>query len=769
MSLWPRLRRRSRGRKRSSSKPNPYSNIGLDKLAVVHAEFDAQRALFAAEKGVPVSVVRFISGSQRGWTLLPTSAVGPAPADADHYSSTSSSGLSSPDWVSAPFPARSRPRALKLPSPDTSASEGAPGGSGTFQFSPPESPSPAEIEAFASSPSPSPSSSPASANAGRADSSELRNSNVEGSLIPAEEYLSRNPQAAHTASVLFVSLGVFSSAVGFGTAFALILSSWRRGSSTLKRIFSILATHLVSAIRPSLLVKGSRNSLSGKSASLAEEEEEAAAEAEMKVTPAAPIAPIFSKETGDAEVARISSFAFPVLPQNNSVGTPIFRGPPESHALVAAPELNPIVTSIKVVAVSSQPGSPAFDASKGAPKPCQKLKARIFKCHPPRKVTPATSENSSTEEDGQETVLEVDPAMGAHNGLTDSPRDSPRCKRLSFIRRRAKSKKGLESDEQSGLSAESEFEDVSSPVTRVVAVRASRSQEILASRNPNSDAAAPSSRLKVSRSQELKQSLRNLKHKIKSHELAAPSAANAPEMPLESAAVDLHKMAFPFKHDADSSNCSSPTTLGPNSSSKAEKRRGSSKCLLRKLSNESDKSGELGPASPRSTTISQTSTKLSKCMTAQPSRMTTERTSTIDCKPELRKVKTTVARMPLPADHGELARSPVLDRETLGALLVLAVLGFLLLGRIPAILGTACLCLVLSHVQKFLSHNLTPREKERLASKSGVGAGVGLSRLGGSSPPNSLGQGNPVVDVQSSEYRKKVLLEGFLDRGNRRN
>ncbi|KAG6541233.1 hypothetical protein Mapa_017394 [Marchantia paleacea] len=764
MSFWPRLRRRSRGRKRSISKPNPYSNIGLDKLAVVHAEFDAQRALFAAEKGVPVSVVRFISGSQRGWTLLPTSAVSPVPVEADHYSSTSSSVLSSPARGSAPFPASFRPRALKPLSAGKSASEAAPGGSGTFQFSPPDSLSSAEIEAIVSSSStstsPSPSSPSASANAGSSNSTELRSSNVEGTLIPADEYQARNYKASQTASVLLVSLGVFSSAIGFSTAFALIVSSWKRGRSTLKRIFSILATHLVSAIRPSLLVKGLRNAVTGESISLAEEG------AEMKVTPATPIAPILSRETGDAEVARISSFAFPVLSRDNSVVTPIFRVHQESQALVAAPELNPIVTSIKVVAVSSQPGSPAFDGSKGAQKSCQKLKARIFKCHPPRKITPATSENSSTEEDVSESALEVDPVM------IDSPRDSPRCKRLSFIRRRAKSKKGLESDELSGQSAESEFEDVSSPVTRVVAVKSSISQEILTSRNPNSDAAAPSSRLKVSRSQELKLSFMNLKHKIKSHELPASSVANAPEMqqqlPLESDTVEvLDKMAFPFKHDADSSNCSTPTTPGPNSSSKAEKRKGSSTCLLRKLSNESEKSGELGLASPRSTTPSQTSNRLSKSITSYPSRMITERNTVIECKPELRKVKTTVARVPLPADHGELARSPVLDRETLGSLLVLAVLGFLLLGRIPAILGTACLCLVLSHVQKFLSNNMTPREKERLASKGGVG--VGLSRLGGSSPPNSLGQGNPVVDVQSSEYRKKVLLEGFLDRGNRRN
>ncbi|KAL3676727.1 hypothetical protein R1sor_026675 [Riccia sorocarpa] len=66
--------------------PNPYSGIGLDKLAQAHRELDAQRARFAAEKRMPVSAVRFASGSGRGWILLPRSAISSSSQGA-HYDS----------------------------------------------------------------------------------------------------------------------------------------------------------------------------------------------------------------------------------------------------------------------------------------------------------------------------------------------------------------------------------------------------------------------------------------------------------------------------------------------------------------------------------------------------------------------------------------------------------------------------------------------------------------------------------------------------------
>ncbi|KAL3676726.1 hypothetical protein R1sor_026674 [Riccia sorocarpa] len=309
------------------------------------------------------------------------------------------------------------------------------------------------------------------------------------------------------------------------------------------------------------------------------------------------------------------------------------------------PNLKPIITSVRVVAVSSQPSSPvaAFEVdSKG----CHKLKAKIFKCNSSKKIIPvATNLNLSVDEE-------------VESPLAQSPRSAAdslsRCKcrkKLSFKSRRSTSL--LQPTEVENhptgkfTPTEIELEDPNPP-------EGSSSPEVLISRNPNNDDIAVfngGNKIKGSKSCELKLAFENLKKK---------------------------------KH----------------------------------------RSQELYPTS-----------ELQNCCL--------------------------VILAPSPAlGRGEPIRNLVLDGDISGRFLVLAVLALLLVGKVPAILGTTCLCLVLSHVQKFLSHNMTPLQRERLAA----------SRDGSASPEFSRIRGSPAGsgDVQSSDYRNKVLIEGFLQKGKGR-
>ncbi|KAL2653608.1 hypothetical protein R1flu_021736 [Riccia fluitans] len=731
MSFWPKLRKRSlRGRKKSttnSSRPNPYSSIGLDKLALARAELDAQRAQFAAEKGVPISAVRFVSGSARGWILLPRSAISPTP-DYDPSSSPSSFNLStassSPErsgsaqrTANSTTSIPSQPQKLtpptdsvcngpldpSIPGSNNSSSSSPSSKDGEFRCSSSTDGAPV-LQRISETPVGS---------SFRTISAEI----IDPSTLTKKEHGALSVKASNTATVVLVSLSVLSTTIGSNGLVAVIQSFWNGLKLSSVRALTVLATCLISAVwqhsSTFRLKQSTRNIVSTLPVQTTTAED--LPRAEMKVTAAAapfsPISPLKgTKDVAAAADSPRSSFAFPILSRDSSVSvsTPNFQiiqqqenqllqgGKVRTLAEDGIPKLKPIITPVRVVAVSSsQPSSPA-----ALQKPSQKLKARIFKCHTPKKSTASENPNSSADEGATMDAEDASTAWAESPRVADSP---TRYKRLSFKTRRSKSSlKEAETDDNppSGQSSpERELENVQ-------VNNGSKSPEVLASRNPN-NVSADGGGKKMSRSCELRFSFKNLKKKKdnRSEELYPTAAADCQPLALETVAVKgLEELAFPFNNQFQNGS-ESPVN-------KSEKKKSSSAKLLSCDFDKSREGNVATPLTPRSGT-STTTSRFSKSNTTPVPRVV-EKNMVLDYRPELRKVKTRVAQQLPPPPAGE--PSPVLNRDILGTFLVLAVLAFLLLGKIPAILGTASLCLVLSHVQKFLWVNMTPLQRERLAS-----------------------------------------------------
>ncbi|KAL2611491.1 hypothetical protein R1flu_023183 [Riccia fluitans] len=511
----------------------------------------------------------------------------------------------------------------------------------------------------------------------------------------------------------------------------------------------------------------------------------------LKTSTATPNVPVREATTSSEETdgsPRRLSFAFPILSaeDENDFSARLSVSPAVDLTQKtdgSSQVKKPIITTIKVVAVSSsRPGSPAFEANKFNQKPCHKFKARIFKCRQPRnsKVTSATSPTSSNEEDGsmhnniddtQETEDSLHTPESSTEStdspksrrfsflkrrrVTDSPRrsidstestespritDSPRFKRLPFIKRRSMPKSPLRGSDVegqlSGQSAtESEIEEL--PGFKI--------------ESPSPPPPVTDGGKKVSRSQELKVAFRNFKKRYKSQEIL-PTSEEDSQLGLDMATVEeLDELAFPFNHQKKADKKSTPKSN-----------------LVPKLTKcKSDKSVDKSLVLSSSTVVA-TGTNLNKSLSScLPRTSSAEKSTFIDHRLPLRKVKTLVAT---PAAAEAPVGSSLLDSEISGTFLVLAVLGFLLVGKIPAILGTACLCLVISRVQKLRAYSMTSRQREEIVASRR--AATGLSRLGGTSPPHNSyggGDGSPAfIDVNSRDYRKKVVMDGFLDRGNRK-
>ncbi|KAL3682787.1 hypothetical protein R1sor_000809 [Riccia sorocarpa] len=440
----------------------------------------------------------------------------------------------------------------------------------------------------------------------------------------------------------------------------------------------------------------------------------------------------------------------------------------------------------EVLAVSSsQPESPTFQGAElelTTQKPHHKLRSRIFKCHRTRNVdvmdpdsgsgeegsamdqpegqelsTPGTHEespevtNSNSNSNSNSTLFPElpdstdSPKVGGrfsaflkrrkgtdHSLLesTDSPRsttDSPR-KRLAFIRRRSIPKSSAKESEPDGLlsaatsATESEIEEA---VSQVVADKLA--DPVIDKKDAVAAAVAVAGgETKVSRSQELKMRLRNFKKRYKHQE-------NLPTSDEESQRLDVTTVK-----ELDV-NRQTNTILG----NKEEKKIKS--CLSHK--SDSDKSRDKGAAASSSTTIPTTS----RLNNAQSSNLSRTSSAFNNSQPKA----TTLAIQERGFEVGSM-----LDSEISGTFLVLAILGFLLVGKTTAILCTACLCIVISRVQQVRAISMTPRQQEELALSRKVRF-TGVSRPGGS-PLHSYGggDGSPAIDVYSTDYRKKI--HGFL-------
>ncbi|CAM6087718.1 unnamed protein product [Calypogeia fissa] len=834
MSFWPRLRRRSRGRKRSASKSsnsnnnNPYSSSrDIDEYKVVHEELQAQRADFASEKGVSIELVRFLSRSSRGWVHLPSpseetpsSGTTPRPSQDGEVTPILLTPYASEEF-SLP------PPAVPLPShgaPDEVQSrDREEGGRSSQQRG-------AESSAESSSVSSSVESTVGMGLDRRGDSRNVCR------LVVSRKFKDEAwMQIRKTAAVLYVKVLVFSRALGASTAFAftvaIFVDIWNRGKGTFHRVFSALATQLLTRLKPYLFLQLLNNNNKPASTlirapqaptpaapqpSSGETEEFPASDA-MKVSPVS--------EDSSAQDLRSSSFAFPVLVKEASTSSsPRFP-------------VNPRLADSQL----QQVGSPSEEASSSSPsplaesnklpstRPCHKLKSKLFKCSPARKgenFSPSAAESSQSN-GGQ--------SSGALSSSASSSGNVSPARGKSSSKKKASSSSCVSGSAIIG--SEEEYDEVDQPTSSSSSSlkppkKVTRSHELLFFRSPNANrrkemmmavskeisvSSSTSSALpstsgmrNLSRSQELKFSLKNLgRKKVSRSQEFTPSS---PPLPLQHLALPkstvegLEALAFPFKIAEEKPSL--PSSPRQSSSFATRKKSGLSKSLSVEPTYEKHGTTK-GMESPRSSTASAGGSSKggkSKSTAASSSSMclssskasSSAMLAAAELKPKLKKVKTAVS---IPAgssklhndlrrvktavisssNHhpvtsqiaaGELGRSQVLSREILGSILLLSILASLLLGRIPAILCTSCICLILSHIQRLLHKHLTPKDMELLKRSSGMSR---LHHASSSSPnlPSSgySSSGSPLHEkfgLQSSEYRKRVVIEGLLDRGNRR-
>ncbi|CAM6093186.1 unnamed protein product [Calypogeia fissa] len=817
MSFWPRLRRRSRGRKRSASKSsnsnnnNPYSSSrDIDEYKVVHEELQAQRAEFASEKGVSIELVRFLSRSSRGWVHLPS------PSE-----ETPSSGTTPrPSQDGAVTPILLTPYAseeFSLPPPAVPLpSHGAPDEVQSQQQG-------AESSAELSSVSSSVESIVGMGLDRRGDSRNVCR------LVVSRKFKDEAwMQLRKTAAVLYVKVLVFSRALGASTAFAftvaIFVDIWNRGKGTFHHVFSALATQLLTRLKPYLFLQLLNNNNKPASTlvrapqaptpaapqpSSGETEEFPASDA-MKVSPIS--------EDSSAQDLRSSSFAFPVLVKEATTSSsPRFP-------------VNPRLADSQL----QQVGSPTEEASSPSPsplaesnklpstRPCHKLKSKLFKSSPARKgenFSPSAAESSQSNgalSSSASSSGNVSPARGKRSWKKKASSSS--CISGSAI-----------------IGSEEEYDEVDQPTSSSSLKppkKVTRSHELLFFRSPNANrrkemmmavskeisvSSSTSSALpstsgmrNLSRSQELKFSLKNLgRKKVSRSQEFTPSSPPSPLQHLalpKSTVEGLEALAFPFKIAEEKPSL--PSSPRQSSSFASRKKSGLSKSLCVEPTYEKHSTTK-GMESPRSSIASaggsskggkskSTAASSSSICLSSSKASSSAMLAAAELKPKLKKVRTAVSipagsskphhdlRRVKPAvisssNHhpvgsqiaaGELGRSQVLSREILGSILLLSILASLLLGRIPAILCTSCICLILSHIQRLLHKHLTPKDMELLKRSSG------MSRLhhASSSPPNlpSSGfssSGSPLHEkfgLQSSEYRKRVVIEGLLDRGNRR-
>jgi hypothetical protein len=588
-----------------------------------------------------------------------------------------------------------------------------------------------------------------------------------------------------TAAVLYVKVLVFSRALGASTAFAftfaVVVDIWNRGKGTFRRVFSALATQLWTTLKPYLSLQQSKSTATllrapHKAVPQASVPEVSSVSNEMKVSPV----------NGDSPLdLRSSSFAFPVLTKDLVPTSPRFainQKPGDSQQIGSPVD--------EIVPVSA----PLVESNKLPTVKHCKLTSKLFKSSQDRK-----GENSSPSNE----VSQLNDVISS----SGSSCNSPRCGKGS--------KKKASSILRKSSNFSEYFDEVEQPPSSLKPPKKiTRSHELLFFRSPHNYkrkestgmkeiptmSSVPSGRVQnVSRSSDFSLKAIGKRNVSRSEEFIS----SAPAYPLENLALPtstvekLETLAFPFKAERRGHQKDRRSSLPCSPREYTPSKRGNNMSKLMAVEPSFDKYSSKGKES-RSSSPSKSgkggrsTTSSSSSSTSVSSSKASAMLAAAELKPKLRKVRTAVCLSagsehhglgpdhvlrvkkspPIPTQTVELGRSQVVNREIVGSILLLSVLGFLLLGRVPAIFCTACLFLILSHLQRFVLTRLTPRDVELLQRTSGI------SRLhhATSAPPelssgNSSIHGSPAYGnsaLQSSEYRKRVVIEGLLDRGNRR-
>ncbi len=143
--------------------------------------------------------------------------------------------------------------------------------------------------------------------------------------------------------------------------------------------------------------------------------------------------------------------------------------------------------------------------------------------------------------------------------------------------------------------------------------------------------------------------------------------------------------------------------------------------------------------------------------------------TTMGCALGLRNIKTSILQMVEERREMTMMHSsssaPVLEREEIWPLCgVLVALLFLLAGRVPAVLATSIFFLVLSQIEKLRCCRGHGHGKEVVPYRANMEASRKLnSNPTPGSPVSSPHRG----DINSREYRKRIIMEGLLERNRR--
>ncbi|CAM6046315.1 unnamed protein product [Sphagnum compactum] len=143
--------------------------------------------------------------------------------------------------------------------------------------------------------------------------------------------------------------------------------------------------------------------------------------------------------------------------------------------------------------------------------------------------------------------------------------------------------------------------------------------------------------------------------------------------------------------------------------------------------------------------------------------------TTMACTLGLRNIKTSILQMVEERREMKMMYSsssaPVLEREEIWLLCgVLVALLFLLVGRVPAVLATSIFFLVLSQIEKLRCCRGHGRGKEVVPYRANMEAS---RKLNSNSTPGSPVSSPHRGDINSREYRKRIIMEGLLERNRR--
>jgi hypothetical protein len=143
--------------------------------------------------------------------------------------------------------------------------------------------------------------------------------------------------------------------------------------------------------------------------------------------------------------------------------------------------------------------------------------------------------------------------------------------------------------------------------------------------------------------------------------------------------------------------------------------------------------------------------------------------TTMACALGLRNIKTSILQMVEERREMKMMYSsssaPVLEREEIWPLCgVLVALLFLLVGRVPAVLATSIFFLVLSQIEKLRCCRGHGRGKEVVPFRGNMEAS---RKLNSNSTPGSPVSSPHRGDINSKEYRKRIIMEGLLERNRR--